>query len=97
MSDTAIHQLIYGPHVSEKSTDLNKESNQYVFEVAPSATKTQVRDTVRQLFDVKIRHVRIVNIKGKRKRNRWGVGRRSSMRKAYVSLMPGQHINMESA
>lgn len=80
--------------VSEKSTMLNQQYNQYALEVHRKATKSQIKVAMKNLFNVDVQSVRVINSSGKRLKNRWGVGRRNHIRKAYVRLMPGQHIDM---
>lgn len=94
MSMHSPYQLLRRMHVSEKSSMLSQQHNQYVLEVSRYATKHQIRRAVKNLFNVDVRTVRVVNTPGKRLRNRWGAGQRNHGRKAYVSLMPGQHIDM---
>ena len=72
-------------------------NNQVVFKVSSDATKPEIKEAVKQLFDVKVESVQVVNIKGKHKRSRHGMGKRSDVRKAYVSLQEGQEIDFMSA
>lgn len=93
MSNERILSTLRAPHVSEKSARL-QEHNQYVFSVAPDATKDDVKKAVEHLFEVKVTNVNIANIKGKQKMFRFRQGRRNSTRKAYVSLAEGQSIDV---
>ena len=93
---TNVYEVIRAPRVSEKTARLQEVSNQYVFEVASEATKTEVKTAIEQLFDVKVESVNVVNVKGKQKAFRYRMGRRSSMRKAYVRLADGQAIDVMS-
>jgi len=85
--------VLRAPHVSEKSARL-AEHNQYVFEVAASADKKQVKAAVEALFNVKVEAVNLVNVKGKVKSFRSRAGSRSGWRKAYVRLHEGQTIDV---
>ena len=85
--------VLRAPRISEKSARL-AESNQYVFEVASTATKADVKAAVEQLFSVKVEAVNVVNAKGKTKTFRFRSGRRSDLRKAYVRLAEGQSIDV---
>ena len=85
--------VIRAPRISEKTARL-AESNQYVFEVASTATKADVKAAVEQLFSVKVEAVNVVNAKGKTKTFRFRSGRRSDQRKAYVRLAEGQSIDV---
>ena len=95
--DTALNQrvltVLSAPHVSEKSTRLS-EHNQYVFTVAPGATKADVKSAVEGLFAVNVVSVNMANIKGKLKMFRFRPGRKASVRKAYVRLADGQSIDV---
>jgi large subunit ribosomal protein L23 len=84
---------IRAPRISEKTARL-AESNQYVFEVASTATKADVKAAIEQLFSVTVEAVNVVNAKGKTKTFRQRSGRRSDQRKAYVRLAEGQSIDV---
>ena len=88
-----MHQILVSPHVSEKGSLLADEQNQHVFKVLPTATKTEVKQAVENMFKVKVEKVRILNIKGKAKRFGGRMGKRSDLRKAYVTLMPDNDID----
>jgi len=88
-----LYSVLRAPRVSEKTARL-AESNQYVFEVATTATKADVKAAVEQLFSVKVEAVNVVNAKGKTKLFRNRSGRRSDQRKAYVRLAEGQSIDV---
>jgi len=93
MNQERIFKVLLGPIVSEKSTMIADKSNQVAFRVLQDATKTEVRAAVEQLFKVRVERVAILNQKGRKKRFGRFTGRRSDVRKAYVSLAPGQEIN----
>ncbi|AND69386.1 MULTISPECIES: 50S ribosomal protein L23 [Dyella] len=95
MSTERILNTLRAPHISEKSARL-AESNQYVFVVAPEATKADVRAAVEQMFDVKVEQVNLVNAKGKVKSFRFRTGSRQGKRKAYVRLADGQTIDVSA-
>ncbi len=94
MSSAKILSVLRAPRVSEKSARLQEASNQYVFEVATTATKADVKAAVEQLFNVKVEAVNVLNVKGKAKSFRSREGRRSDWRKAYVRLAEGQTIDV---
>jgi len=85
-------QVLRSPHVSEKSAMAAENGNQYVFKVATDATKFEIRKAVESIFDVKVRTVRVVNVKGKAKRFGVRSGKRSDWRKAYIRLEDGHEI-----
>ena len=72
-------------------------ATQIVFKVATDSTKLEVKRAVEQLFEVQVDDVRVVNVKGKTRRTRTGVGRRSDWKKAYVRLAEGQDIDFAVA
>jgi len=94
MNKNRLYQILVTPRVTEKSTRVGEESNQYVFRVVKDATKSEVSDAVEMLFDVNVESVRIVNIKGKNKSFRMRPGRRSDWKKAYVRVQDGQVIDV---
>lgn len=97
MNQERIFKVLLGPHISEKATVVAEEHNQYVFKVAKDATKLEIKKAVEQLFDVSVKAVRTVVVKGKTKRTRFGMGHRSDWKKAYVSLEQGQDIDFADA
>ena len=91
---TNVYEVIRAPRVSEKTARLQEVSNQYVFEVATTATKADVKAAIEQICDVKVAAVNVVNVKGKAKAFKNRMGRRSDWRKAYVTLADGQTIDV---
>ena len=89
-----VYDVIRAPRVSEKTARLQEVSNQYVFEVATTATKADVKAAIEQLFDVRVEAVNVVNVKGKNKSFKFRSGRRGDWRKAYVKLAEGQSIDV---
>ena len=96
MNQERLYQVLVSPHISEKGTLLAEEQNQHVFKVAVDATKDEVKAAVEELFKVKVEKVRILNIKGKVKRFGGRLGKRSDLRKAYVTLVSGNDIDLVS-
>ncbi|MGQ4582918.1 MULTISPECIES: 50S ribosomal protein L23 [unclassified Lysobacter] len=94
MNDAKLYNVIRAPRVSEKTARLQEVSNQYVFEVATTATKADIKVAVEKLFDVKVEAVNVVNVKGKSKAFKFRMGRRPDWRKAYVKLADGQSIDV---
>ena len=90
-------QVLLGPHVSEKATALAEAGNQVVFKVRGDATKTDIRQAVELLFEVKVERVSVVRIPAKKKRFGQRAGSRRAWKKAYVRLAPGQDINFMGA
>lgn len=85
--------VLIEPVLSEKATAL-REQNKYTFIVNPSATKIQIKEAVRKLFNVKVVDCTTVNVQGKVKRLRTQPGRTASYKKAIVKLAPGETIKV---
>ena len=95
-NDHRLLQVLLGPVVSEKATLVAEKHEQVVFNVARDANKLEIKGAVELLFKVKVESVQVVNQKGKAKRFGRFEGRRNHVKKAYVSLKPGQEINFEA-
>ncbi|KPL76165.1 hypothetical protein ADN00_12590 [Ornatilinea apprima] len=90
-----IYDVLRRPLVTEKSNYQVSKLHQYVFEVAPNATRSMVKDAVSKLFDVKVLRVNIVNVPAKstrRARSRRMAIRQSAYKKAIVTLAPEDSI-----
>lgn len=94
MNQERVFQILLGPHMSEKAAMAAENGNQYVFRVALDATKNEIKSSVEQLFKVRVDDVRTLRVKGKSKRNRFGVTTKSTWKKAYVRLEQGQEIDL---
>ena len=84
-------QIIIRPVVSEKSYVL-AAADKYTFRVHPDAHKTQIRQAVESLFDVKVVEVRTASVKSKPKRRGFTAGRSRSWKKAVVQVRAGDTI-----
>jgi large subunit ribosomal protein L23 len=89
----AHYDIVRSPVVTEKSTRLS-EHNQVVFRVRKDSSKPQIKAAVEALFNVKVTAVNTLNQKGKVKRVRGTVGKREDIKKAIVTLAPGQTIDV---
>jgi large subunit ribosomal protein L23 len=94
MIDSRLANVLLEHHVTEKASILRGESNQYVFKVAKSANKQQIKSAVEELLEVKVDSVTVLNNKGKVKRSGQKMGRRKDWKKAYVRVKDGQNIEM---
>jgi large subunit ribosomal protein L23 len=93
---TARHyDTIIAPLITEKATLLT-EQNKVVFKVADDATKDEIAAAVEELFKVKVIKVNTLITKGKTKRFRGVMGRRSDVKKAIVTLQEGQTIDIST-
>ena len=88
------YRVIRRPHVSEKTTDLIQNHNTYVFEVDLEATKTDIAAAISNIWNVTVKSIRIVNVRGKQKRMGRIVGHSASWKKAIVKLAEGQGIDI---
>ena len=89
------YDILVSPVVTEKATRI-LENNQVIFKVATNATKFQIKNAVEALYSVKVIKVNTINIKGKNKIYRGVKGKRSSIKKAIVSLAEGQSIDLST-
>lgn len=85
--------VLIEPILSEKANIL-REQNKYTFKVDPAASKIQIKEAVRKLFNVKVVDCTTINVRGKTKRLRGRPGKTSSYRKAIVRLAPGETIKV---
>jgi large subunit ribosomal protein L23 len=92
LSREAMYQIIRSPLITEKATMLS-EGGQFVFRVAPDATKPEIKAAVEGLFGVSVLAVNTLVLKGKTKRFKGRPGRRSDVKKAIVKLAAGQSID----
>ncbi len=93
MMNQRLLQVIQGPVVSEKSTAAG-EFGTHVFKVLRDASKTEIKQAVEKIFEVKVESVRTLVQDGKMKRFGGRMGRRNHWKKAYVSLAPGEKIEL---
>lgn len=93
-----IERIILKPIITERSTLLREKSNKFVFEVDPRANKREIRLAVEKLFNVKVRDVKTLMIRGKPKTTFMRAGRftgkRSDRKKAIVKLSQGETIDI---
>jgi len=87
-------QIVLRPIVTEKAEVAKTTQNKYVFEVASRAGKLEIREAVERLFHVRVSKVTVANMAGKPKRMGAYEGLRPGWKKAWVTLKPGQKIEM---
>ncbi len=97
MKPERLYTLIRSPLISEKSMRVAERANQYVFKVDLNATKQEVKQAVEQLFSVKVLAVQTLRTMGKSKKTRNTIGKRSDVKKAYVTLAADQSLDLMSA
>jgi large subunit ribosomal protein L23 len=95
MSREQLMNVLIAPHVTEKTQSAMQQHNQYTFKVRRDATKSDIKQAVELMFDVKVKGVQVVNEPGKVRRFGKTMGRTQDWKKAYVSLAEGQAIDYE--
>ncbi|MFK5979316.1 MAG: 50S ribosomal protein L23 [Rhizobiaceae bacterium] len=93
MTEIRHYDVIVSPAITEKAT-LASEANQVVFNVAKNASKPEIKQAVEALFGVKVKAVNTLIRKGKVKRFRGMVGKQKDVKKAIVTLVDGQSIDV---
>ena len=93
VSKERMYDVLLSPVITEKAT-LGGENNQVSFKVATSASKPEIKAAVEGLFDVKVKSVNTIVVKGKTKRYRGRIGQRSDWKKAVVRLEEGHSIDV---
>ena len=86
------YNVIRRPVITEKGLGVKETEETLVFEVAPNATKTSVKQAVEMLFKVKVVAVRTANVLGKERRRGKFTGYRPDWKKAYVRLKAGEKM-----
>jgi len=86
--------IIWEPIVSEKSYELIEASNTYTFLVDPRTNKTEIKEAVKTIFDVKVLSVNTANRLGKVKGSFQFKGKRPDVKRAYVTLAEGDTIDI---
>ena len=88
--------VIKSPVITEKSMGM-LDDNKYTFIVHPDANKTEIRQAIEKIFDVRVTKVATQNRSGKRKRRGWVVGKRPDTKRAIVTLADGDEIELFDA
>ena len=93
MNAERLMMVLREPHTSEKTTVMADKFKQFTFKVLKDATKSEIKMDVEHIFNVKVKNVSVVNVKGKAKRFKQTSGKRSDWKKAFVSLHADQDID----
>lgn len=88
------HQVVLRPLLTEKGTRLKGEGNQYLFRVARTANKIEIKEAIERLFKVSVRDIRTARVRGKIKRLGRFQGRRPNWKKAIATLKEGHSIEL---
>lgn len=86
--------IIKAPIITEKSANLTQNNNTVVLSVDPKANKTQIKQAVEKVFNVKVESVNTINVPTKKKRVGRYVGRTNRVKKAIVKLAEGSSIEL---
>lgn len=86
--------IIKAPIITEKSSDLAQNKNTFVFSVDVNANKTQIKQAIEKIFNVKVESVNTINVKPKKKRVGRYVGKTNRVKKAIVKLSEGSSIEL---
>ena len=92
ISQERTFEVIRSPLISEKSTFVS-QFNYYVFKVCNDSNKSEIKQAIQNLFNVDVKSVNTLIQKGKQKRFRGKLGKRTSLKKAFVKLADGQTID----
>ena len=95
MGKEKLYTLIKSPIITEQTSQLSEKYKQVVFKVDLSANKKEIKNAVETLFKVDVIKVSTSVVKGKRKRNRFGVYKKSDYKKAFVSISEDSEIQFE--
>ncbi len=93
MNQERLYNIILGAHISEKAAVIADEANQFAFRVAKDATAPEIKEAVETIYEVPVKKVTVMNVKGKVKRSWRGTSKRPNWKKAYVSLEAGHDID----
>ncbi|MBP1709505.1 MAG: rplW [Deltaproteobacteria bacterium] len=87
-----IYDVLKGPILTEKSTTQKETANKVTFEVDRRANKIEIKQAVEKIFKVKVTDVHTMLVRGKVKRYKNLLGKRSDWKKAVVTLKPGEKV-----
>lgn len=93
MNAERLLMVLREPHTSEKATVIADKLKQFTFKVLNTATKTEIKKAVEHIFNVKVKNVSVVNVKGKAKRFKQTAGKRRDWKKAFITLHADQDID----
>lgn len=88
------HHIIRRPIITERAAESQESQRKYIFEVATDANKIDIRRAIEDLFDVDVSKVNTTSVRGKFKRLGRFAGRRQDWKKAVVTLVEGNSIDL---
>ena len=86
--------IIIAPIISENTMDQMQEANTYTFKVAKTANKVEIRNAVEEIFSVKVVNVNTMNVRGKKRRLGFHIGKKPDWKKALVKLAEDDEIEI---
>ena len=86
--------IILAPIITEKSTKIAENGNKFVFKVKKDANKIQIKQAIEKIFNVKVTNVNTINVRARKKRVGRYTGKKSSYKKAIVTLAEGSQIEL---
>ena len=89
-----LYKVIKAPYLTEKVSSLMGSENQYAFKVDINATKLQIKHAIEGYYSVDVEKINIIKVKGKTKRSRFKITKKSDWKKAYVRLAEGDSIEV---
>ncbi len=95
MGNEKLYTLIKAPIITEQTASLGENLKQVVFKVDLSANKREIKKAVEELFKVEVLKVTTSVVKGKTKRDRFGIYKKSNYKKAFVSISDDSEIQFE--
>ena len=95
MGNEKLYTLIKAPIITEQTASIGENLKQVVFKVDLSANKREIKKAVEELFKVEVLKVTTSVVKGKTKRNRFGIYKKSNYKKAFVSISDDSEIQFE--
>ena len=93
MKDTKYVEILKAPVITEKS-QIAKSEGKYTFKVSPKANKTEIKEAIEKIFNVKVTAIRTIKVKPKKRRVGRYTGLTTRYKKAIVSLAEGQTIDL---
>jgi len=96
MNQERLLKIILAPHMSEKAAIGTEKRGEYVFEVCRDSNKAEIKSAIEYLFNTKVEKVRVVNVKTKQRRFGSIIGKKKAWKKAYITLVEGQHLDFAS-
>ncbi len=89
-----LYKIIREPHITEKATIQKELANQISLKVDKKANKIEIKKAVETIFKISVLDVKVMNVRGKRRRVGRNIGKRAAWKKAIVTLAPGESIEI---